>query len=221
MMQQKLKKQMGFTILELLIATVVVSAILVLVTTVMIGIQNVYDKGVNQQRAQDNVRNIVDQIVQEIQAGNSTIVQPNLGLGYSFKANFNGTLGSYQVQAVCVGTVRWVYIIGLQVGTSVQQALWRDTTPETGCQSNVPNIRITTNGENGVEYIASGSRLTDFEVIAPTGSDPNYTIKASLAVGKDDLLSTNNSYNAVCNDGTGQQYCATARLTTEVSQRQN
>ena len=55
-------KQAGFTIVELMIATAILSTILLLVTTMMINIGNLYYKGVNQARVQDGVRTLADDV---------------------------------------------------------------------------------------------------------------------------------------------------------------
>ncbi len=59
--------QKGFTIIELMIATAVLSTILVMVTVVMVNIGSLYYKGINQARVQDDVRSIADEIIKNIQ----------------------------------------------------------------------------------------------------------------------------------------------------------
>jgi prepilin-type N-terminal cleavage/methylation domain-containing protein len=206
----------GFTIVELMIATTIVSIILVTVTTVMIGIQRLYYKGVNQEQVQNNVRAVTDQVTQEIQFSGGTSVIPA-----------SQSFGSYTVKANCIGSVRYLYIIGLEVGTDIKHALWRDTTPQTGCNPpaiGLPDIGSITNlNDGGFEYIPSGSRLTDFEINANINDSTSYDIYVSIAVGTIDQLNlnpgANNDYNATCKGITGDQYCATARLQTEVQQR--
>src|SRR5665213_2550121 len=57
----------AFTIIELMIATSVLSIILLLVTTMMISIGNLYYKGINQARVQDDVRTISDDLSSHLQ----------------------------------------------------------------------------------------------------------------------------------------------------------
>jgi prepilin-type N-terminal cleavage/methylation domain-containing protein len=226
MTKQHNKRQAGFTILELMIATSIVSVILLMVTTVMIGIQSLYYKGINQENVQNNVRTIVSEVDQEIQTsiGSPKVVTPAT-TAYTFNASFNHQAPtSYQVQALCIGSVRYTYIIGLQVGSGsnqVPQALWRDSTPEAGCASGVPNISNPTfsvsDDLGGTEYIAAGARLTAFQITQQ--SDGNYQVQASVAVGQDNLLNTNIGYNAQCIGNSGDQFCATASLSSETGPR--
>jgi len=224
MNHKKLTHQSGFTILELMIATVVLSVILLLVTSVMIGIQALYYKGVNQENVQNNVRSIVNEVSQEIQDNNLTVQPVALPYWVTVKSV------PYQEKALCIGSVRYLYVMGAQVGSETAQALWRDSTPVTGCGTNgtafsvAPNIINHTPADNGTEYVASGARLTDFQVTSPTGSNPNYVISVAVAIGNDGLLNlnnnaTNNDYGAQCISNPGDQFCATASLTTEVGQR--
>lgn len=237
MKQQSQKLQAGFTILELMIATVIVSVILLLVTSVMVGIQNLYNKGVSQESIQNNVRNIVNAVTQEIQDANGLA-------GSSVKTVNNVESGTvdgitYTEQATCIGSTEYLYVIGAQVGSETQQGLWQDTKPPGGCGLFAPNptpdLISGTNMDSGVAYLASGARLTDFEVILPStvpGSDTNYQVYASVAIGTDGtngtakLLNLNPAgpsghydYSARCITQIGDQFCATASLSTEVGQR--
>jgi prepilin-type N-terminal cleavage/methylation domain-containing protein len=225
MKQERLKRQAGFTILELMIATTIVAVILLLATSVMIGLQNLYYKGINQENTQNGVRTIVDQINQDIQTSiGSPAVSwvPAASLPAPVTQTFNGHAEQYQVNALCIGSTRYVYVVGPQVGNNsnqVPQALWRDSTPEAGCASAIPNIGPgqPAPSDGGTAYVTAGSRLTDFKITQLSDSD--YQVQVSIALGTDDLLSSNNTYSATCNPGSGGQFCATAGLTSEVSQR--
>src|SRR5689334_11132650 len=117
-------RQKGFTIIELMIATAILSTILLLVTVLMINIGNLYYKGINQARVQDNVRSISDEVAQHLQLGDS----------------FSQASGDNSEQAYCVGTVRYTYVIGVQIGKpapgasapAYQHVLWRDDNPSPG-----------------------------------------------------------------------------------------
>lgn len=230
-MKQQHKQQSGFTILELMIATVVVSVILLLVTTVMISLQDLYYKGVNQETVQNNVRNITNTVSQEIQDATAndgtTVTSPPITLPFSIKVN----TVTHSVEAICIGSARYMYIVGLPVGSGknqVNEALWRDSYPPGNCQDvynadgtldNALNIITGTPPDGGVAYIAPGTRLTDFEVNPPVFPDTNYSIRVSVAIGSDALLTANTGFNDRCITATGDQFCATASLLTEVGQR--
>jgi prepilin-type N-terminal cleavage/methylation domain-containing protein len=206
--------QNGFTIVELMLATAILSVILLLVTVVMINISNLYYKGINQTRVQDDVRSITDELAQQLELnGNSPT--PN-----------TYTYGSVTVQAICIGTTRYSYVLLTEIGGKYQDLgaliphiLWRDTTTDTACtpldlaQSD-PTLGVMTSSSNGTELIAPDSRLTYFAVSA---SSP-YTIQVGVAYGAGDLLNLN-GLNTTCKGNIGDQFCAAASLKTIAVQR--
>jgi prepilin-type N-terminal cleavage/methylation domain-containing protein len=188
----------GFTIIELMIATAVLSTILVLVTTVMVNIGTLYYKGINQSRIQDDVRSITDDIVHNIQLDD----QPP-------KASSED--GPHGEQAFCVGNVRYTYILGVQIGHPASHVLWRDQNPTPGSCTPVD----LTDPTGGNEMIASNSRLTMFSV---STTNPPYTVTVGAAYGDDDLL-TGTTGDVHCKGQKGDQFCATAHLTASAVQR--
>lgn len=236
-------RQEGFTIIELLISTAVLSTILVTVTIIMINIGNLYYKGVNQARVQDAARNITDEISQRLQLNS----QPQV---YSAASAPNGS------QAYCVGTTRYTYVLGVQIGTRgpgtpppsavpFQHILWRDTIASAGncvtasLTSADPSLGSDAGGVNavdGTELITSASRLFNFS-ISPSTSP--YTVKVGVAYGADDLFCsssvpnscttatamsllsnyTNGNLNCKGSISHGDQFCSTSNLSTTVVQR--
>lgn len=192
------KSQAGFTIIELLIATAVLSTILLLVTTLMINIGKLYYKGISQARVQDNVRSITDEVAQHLQLGDSFI-----------------PVTSGPERAYCIGTTRYTFIIGVQIDHPNKHVLWRDKNPTPGnCPSVLPNLTATTPSIGGSELIAPNSRLTDLTI---TGSSP-YSVSVGVAYGDDDLLNLS-GINTKCKGNIGDQFCATAKLQTIVVRR--
>ncbi|HSX31885.1 MAG TPA: prepilin-type N-terminal cleavage/methylation domain-containing protein, partial [Candidatus Saccharimonadales bacterium] len=63
----KPRRQQGFTIIELLIATLIFSMVLLLVTVGIMQVTRVYYKGVTESNTQNAARSIVDSISQAIQ----------------------------------------------------------------------------------------------------------------------------------------------------------
>ena len=232
----------GFTIVELMIATAVLSTILVLVTIIMISIGHLYYKGVSQARVQDDVRTIADELSQYLQLSNSTSIP----------------VSQAGEQAYCIGSERFTYVLYKQIGTKPGQTphvLWRDTDPSPGScptggplgsPTGLPNLSAATPSTGGVELIAPNSRLTDFTVTAISATLPSpYSISVAVAYGDDDLV-CDSGYHAPndcsqqgltvhmtnivnhitapsgpiqCKGFTGDQFCATSSLTTTVAQR--
>jgi prepilin-type N-terminal cleavage/methylation domain-containing protein len=208
--------QQGFTIVELMIATAVLSTILVLVSSVMISIGNLYTKGINQARVQDNVRSITDQISQDVQLNNGSVVT---GAG-------TVTMGSQtpNVKSICIGSsIRYSFIIGYKIGpvtdsepapynaqSHIPSVLWRDDNgynDPTGtnmanttgvaaynkdCQVvDLTKISTAVDTITGKPVDPSGAELiapnTRLTEFGVTGSGP-YDVSVGVAYGDIDLL---------------------------------
>jgi prepilin-type N-terminal cleavage/methylation domain-containing protein len=206
--------QSGFTIVELMIATSVLAVMLLLVTIILSSLGNLYYKEANQSRIQDDARNVVSQITQDLEL-NGGSVQSGVG-------------------AFCIdGSIRYSYVIGQELGTESTHVLWRDTDPNpANCTS--ANLALAQPSATGVELLAPSSRLTQFSISLTSP----YTITINVAYGDDDLLcspsasgtctSRNNTMtpgnfrdgDIICKGvSDGDSYCATATLTTTVVQR--
>ncbi len=204
------RSEAGFTIIELLIAMTVLATMLVIVTLAMTSIGNLYYKGVNASRVQDDTRTIANQLSQDVQLSNGV-------------STGSTTSGGYTILSLCTSTVRYSYIVGVQIGSSgVAHALWRDNNPNSATCSPV-NITTTNpvGSTGGVELIAPHSRLTDLSVSDGSPVNPGlFTIDVAVAYGDDDLLNlVPGTINSTCKGQIGDQFCATSSITTTVVQR--
>jgi prepilin-type N-terminal cleavage/methylation domain-containing protein len=237
--------QKAFTIIELLIATAILSVILVLVTAMMIGIGNLYYKGVSQAGVQDSVRTITDEISQDLQLNGATSrtgtnTNPALPISY------------------CIGTTRFTSILGKQITTNSSlgtdqsyHVLWRDSVTAGTCPniSYAAFVQVSSPPTNpatdpGTELIGPNSVLTYFPL--STGSSP-FAVTVGEAYGGTDLLcdggtisggkndcvsiiNSNHIWNPnppanptqdqiLCKGFAGHQLCATDYLTTTVTER--
>jgi prepilin-type N-terminal cleavage/methylation domain-containing protein len=219
----KTSKQSGFTIIELMIATSVLSVILLIVTTIMISIGSLYYKGVSQVRVQDDVRSISDELSRQLKLSNlalSPLAGPTPIGGYPSDA-----------YAYCIGNTRYSFVLGVQLGRGrdtdgslqIPHVLWRDTNTSGACSPlNLTQANPTASAGPGNSLPGSGaelgvpnSRLTSFSI---AGASSPYTISLEIASGSIDLLS--GATGAVhCLGTVGDQFCATANLTTTVVSR--
>jgi len=219
----KKNKHGGFTIVELMIATAILSIILTLVTVMMIRIGDLYYKGISQTIVQDNVRTITDDVSQHLQLNDQSPT----------------TATSGSTQAYCINTTRYTYVLNNQIGTNGYiHILWRDTIPNnqscTTANLAASNPSKRTHGTNGTELLANESMLTYFcidgedssgnpESGCTPGNSP-FNVSVAIAYGNALLTSSppllsGSGLSAACNGQTGDQYCATAHLTTTVAQR--
>lgn len=228
--------QNGFTVLELMIATVVFSVLLLLAANLLVQIGRLYYKGVISSRTQETARSITDDIGRTLQFSGENITTASQP--FQDFPSPNGT-GNVRIYAFCIGGVRYSYIIDAQVNSSVQayepgqnrenyvpHALWRDEGADlTVCSPvnllNANEVAAT----NGREMLSEGMRL--YRLTAPQ-DDPT-TGLASFAVGvvygQDDILiefvEADGEITTVrCRgSGLGSQWCANAELTTTVFRR--
>jgi prepilin-type N-terminal cleavage/methylation domain-containing protein len=212
--------QKAFTIVELMIATSILSVILVLVTAMMIGIGNLY-------------YNTVDAITQDLQLNGSALLQSR-------------ALGPTLPNSYCIGTVRYTYVLGREISSTpgVDQSyhvLWRDTIPigatcPSILASTFDSTRLST-VDPGTELAGPNTMLTAFSIT--TGNSP-FTVTVSEASGSSDLLcdsgppagdcsltttstriwdSSAPTGTVLCKGQAGDQFCSTASLTTVVTER--
>jgi len=200
-------RERGFTIVELMIATAVLSTLLVVVSIMMANIGKLYYKGITQAKMQDNTRSVIDEVADRLQLNNSSPpVIPDSGVG--------------GVKSYCVGTTRYTYVENIRItddpppppAPSFKHVLWRDTVPVGTC--GVADLTIPTPSVNGSELLTTKSRITQF-TITPTSP---FTVTLGLAYGDDDQLS-GSGLNTRCISQSGNQFCATSTLSTQVLQR--
>lgn len=219
-LNQRIKKsQNGFTIVELMIATTVMSVILLLATGVFTHLGSDYAKGIQMVRTQNSARNILDQLSQQLQ--------------FSSDPFTSGSSGAYR--ALCIGTTRYSYIVNKQEGTASNQSvhvLWQDTMP-LGSPCLPLNVSVSPpststgaaagNPGTGKELVPDHMRLTGF--CAVDGGNNEFNANIWLVYGDDDLLGPSSGSDGCggthryCLGGAGEQFCALSELQTTVARR--
>jgi len=204
-------QQRGFTIVELLIATLVFSVVLVLVTMGILQVTRVYYKGVTESNTQNAARNIMDTIAQAIQFNGGIVTEttdtPTAGTSYAF----------------CVGNEQFSYMLGYQLSDTLpllanqtQHALVV-ASAVAGC-SGAPAQNLAGGAINGHELLSPHMRLANLEV-NNVGTNL-YEIHVTVAYGDDDLLNNPTDPAASCRGITaGTQFCSVSDLTTTVLKR--
>lgn len=190
------KSAAGFTIVEFMIATVIFSVVLLLVSFSIMHISRMYQKSMNASRTQAAARNVVDTVAQAVQYSASPVETPNDVAGAT--------------KTFCVSSKQFMYVVGVRrvAGSSVMTSR---KVPDTGC---LPiNISSSdTASVVGEQLIPRGMRLAKL-TITPAGS--LYTITARVVYGEDDLITPTNT----CKTGAGSEFCATSEISTTVQRR--
>jgi prepilin-type N-terminal cleavage/methylation domain-containing protein len=229
--------QKGFTILELMIATMVFTVVFLGATTAILQIGKLYYKGVVTGRTQEVTRSLTDSVSQQLQLSDALLTsQSNSTYDVT-----NGPLPSNKMQfsAYCIGNTRYSFVINAQVSTSatpntydpatnrLAHALWQDTIPSTAASTCTPaNLSLVNpsatpspgDGVNGQELLGAGMRLSNF-VAACQGDNKICKLDVAVIYGDNDLLAPDAVNPTHCASIVGSQWCATSQLSTAVLKR--
>lgn len=216
-------REKGFTIVELMIATVVFASVLVVIMAGVLYFSREYYRGVAQTKTQNTARAVVANISQALQFSSGEVVTyPS---------------ASPTPNQICVGAKRYTIALGLKVvdgapaSGQAYHGLVADT-PSGGCTQDaglVTTLQTLADIDSAASPIRMNSpqellgfnmRVTGLEVnrIASTNL---YEIKVSIAYGDSDLLTATTGFDVNCKPGAGSQFCATSVLVTTVQKRVN
>ncbi len=198
------RSQSGFTILELLIASMIFSTILLLCTYGIIQIGNTYYRGGALVRTQNANRKAVDSLSSAIQYGGNDIV-PAVPSGSVAEILVGAT--TTDVKTVCVGNLRLRFKTNKYVGQGEED--WAILSDQEGATCTVGS---TLRGD-GKELLGQGMRITELKI---TKLSSNYSIKLAIAFGSNDLIDND---TGLCKSGAGSQFCATSVFETTVQRR--
>lgn len=194
-------REAGFTIVELMVATVVFSTILVVITAGVMAFTRGYYAGLNRSKVQNTARNIVASVSQGIQFTGTVI------------ATTEDTGSEY----FCTGGKLYTFKTGVMYGggtaTAANPGLYVVPQPS-GC---APLSSGDYNNPQGQQLLGPNMRIAGLAVQS-VGSQM-YRISLTLAYGDDDLLSATTGSDIRCLSQAGSQYCAVSSLNTTVHRR--
>jgi prepilin-type N-terminal cleavage/methylation domain-containing protein len=207
------QQQAGFTIIELLIATLVFSMVLVLIAVGVLDFNHAYYNGITQTETQNTARSILEEISQDIQFSGSQITSPIA----------NG--GSDPEHGFCIGSDRYSYRLGWELVNSSPNITTHQTLHALVKDS--PGICSGMSAQDFTKALAGGSqelisqymRISKISVTAVSGTTGLYNIDVKVVYGDDALLVNPTASNATCKIGSGSQFCAVSELSTVVQQR--
>lgn len=221
-LDRKYGDEAGFTIVELMIATVVFSVILLTITYGVIYFSQHYYKGISSSSTQVTAQSATDAITQAIQFSS----------GPSVTATTAGNSGFF-----CAGTKLFLYTLGEKYAgnPATTRGLYEMDKPSGPCASSAP--------ANGIELLGQGMRLTDIVIgqVNLTNPDGTWSVSIHIANADDDLLCNNTPAATVgkcatgspifssptqvvgdkiaCKSTTGSQFCSVASSSTVAQQR--
>ena len=210
----------GFTIIELLVATSIFSAILLVLTQVVIRLSGTYYHGVIQNQTLNVAKNITNNIVQQIQFTGGDIIFPPNPTNWSSGIRDPQLLGHESY--LCIGSNQYVYQLGGRFdNVSAKGALALSYNPQ--CSNVGPQIqpnnkwdfRGNISSNYYVDLIPQGMRLAIFQVSPQFGD--LYKVEVMVAYGADGDGSNGSGYDSTHKKCyTGSYYCATTDLVTYV-----
>lgn len=213
--------QRGFTIIEFMIATMVFSVILLVVTAAILYMSRAYQRSLYSSSTQAATSNLVDTVAQSVKFSTTPVIT-------------GGTPGNGSTATICIGNRQLLYVIGKQLGGSVAATTTRNvvmTRQNNNCQLN--DIINSTPAGSPKELLGRGMRLSKFSVVQ---TNALYTITARVVYGDDDVLCSDSVAGSCaspatmtaaqlrngdvrCRPGTGSEFCAVSELSTTVYRR--
>lgn len=225
MKSAKPHKEGGFTIVELMIATVVFSMVLLICSFAVIHIGRVYYRGLILNRTQDTARRVADDITRSVQYSN----------GVSDIEGPVSDLDNNNINHLCIGQNRYTYF-NFSEGESVAQGSTGHPhvlvktvkrTSDEGCNDRdaVPSISNddvypadNIRNDSATSLLGNNMRLVDFSV--------NYTgegltgVNLTISYGDDEDLFEEGSNFSICRGvNAGGQFCAVSSINTNIKGR--
>ncbi len=226
----KSAKQAGFTIVELMIATVVFSMVLLIITVGVLHFTSSYYKGVNSSATQTAAQNTIDTISQAIQFGSSTPVGTDTAPSGVF----------------CAGNEMFLYTLGVKyTGATPSSSNWGLYMFPNPQASNCDTGGIS-DFSGGKELLGVNMRLTSVSLTASNAAERLWQVSLGVAYGDADLLcnselgtgtqgacdksapdydstaivdAADDSDTVLCKIQTGSQFCSVATLSAVAQQR--
>lgn len=203
-MQRLKPTNSGFTIVELMIATLVFSVILLLATYGILNIGRLYRKSITSSRTQQTARSIIDTVAQNLK--------------------FNGGNFVAGTNVYCLGSNKRLSLrTNVQFVNNTSHGLVID---DTTCSSTSSTQDLTQSTIAGKELLGPRMRLAKFYIcdknmgldsncssIASSLKDNTYYIFLRVIYGDNDLLSPGNQN---CNTNAGREFCAMSEVSTYV-----
>ncbi|MDQ2973688.1 MAG: prepilin-type N-terminal cleavage/methylation domain-containing protein [bacterium] len=218
----------GFTIIELMIATVIFSLLLLICLNALVQISRAYYKGISSSKAQEAARSIADELSQSIQLSSDRIMS-TIG-----PAGPQVTAGDDASGILCVGYRSYTYAIDRQavnntsavpVDKEIRNVMVRRDLNTCCDQSNANAYKVDlTNPISGSDksMVGENMRLSRLRVAPVAGTDGRlWEIQVAIVYGDTDLIDVDpsNSGRVICRSGTGTEFCALAEVNTVVKRR--
>ncbi len=219
-MKNGMRRQGGFTIVELMIATTIFSFVMLICAAAITYVGRQYYKGVITTRTQDAARRVLQEIATIAQfSGTDSSVR--------IAAPVTDVYGS-NVGAYCIGNTRFTYVTNKAMGTDSgksRHVLWQDTVSTTeACtrldmtQAYPTDPTFNTPQIEGSDLLSSNMRIPVL-TISEINSLVNIEMHISYGDTADLFAATTPPYTQCVGIYSGGQFCASSNLKTNVTKR--
>lgn len=212
-------KNHGFTIVELMLASAVFSLVLMIALAGFLQIGHLFYKGVSTTSTQNINRQIVDDVITNIQTASGVNLQQQ-----------SNTYSYY-----CIGNYRYTFSIGNMLDLSqpvnysapgntasnfgiIKDQLPGSTPCAAPCNTGCTNGAVAFN--NPVELLNDKMRVEDFTISQPNAAtSPNlYTVTLKIVYGDDNSLNNISNPNTIECAGnlSNQQFCSVSSITSSI-----
>lgn len=222
----KINKQNGFTIVELMFATVVFSVVLILCLTGLIQVSRVYFKGVTTARTQEAARTLMDEITQAIQFS-ADLVTISAGPAGPDVGSATPASGNYRF--ICVGDKRISFVIDRQQTGVTNEAATQKTTIHAVWVDNVNScgqvspgavdLSLANPSAGGREALGENMRLSRLDVGLVDGPAQLWNVRVGVVYGSQDLIEYVDGTTKCRPSAIGTQYCAFSELSSMIQRR--
>lgn len=200
------RREKGFTLVELLIATAVFSLVLVVFLSAFIRISQLFYKGVTMTAAQESARNVVQDIADDLQFFQQQPVAP-AGANY-----------------FCIGSHRYSWNLGVQVASGTY-GVAREQIPSSTCPSTTSQP-VPVGTSNYEELLDPGMQVNKLSLSSCTNGQcvisihlVSYGSDNSVLISPSGLTPAYQANDAVCSGpATSSEFCATADYQSTVLQ---
>ena len=209
----KSNNKKGFTIVELLIAISVFSALLIIIVYAFLYGLNTFSKAQVVSKTQEVSRSIEQNIAQSFSltaAGSYTSITPVT----------NNGITSY---GFCLGQYRYSYVLDKQLTSSNNYGLLQDTLQ--GCSSSTSSVDLSGNLptlNKPKQLLGNNMRISNFTITTSTplySSATGYQLVMEIDYGNN-LKAGTNGYKYQCPSGNiSSSFCAVAKIDTIIFQR--
>jgi prepilin-type N-terminal cleavage/methylation domain-containing protein len=220
------QKQQGFTIIELMIATLVFSIILMLCLAGVMQITKMYYRGVTQNKTREAARAVTDEIAEAIRFSNGAIQPASADVATGPQVNFDS---DNAVGFFCIGQKRYTYAIDRQMkrepnaNAELKQkkhVFWVDQPDSCAGPADLDDPDTDLNGR---DLLQENMRLYRMKLEQTANlSDKMYQISVGVAYGDNDLLSvkSDDPSELTCEDAfVGVEFCATTNYSVTAGKR--